>query len=135
MALRDEIIDALEELEADTPELGSTDPQQITFYLRGSTDELNVPCVPSVLTDADRLIDGGFESAARFAVNVRCGNFLTVDSTLVTVDSELFTVDNSTARPQAAKLCKFRGIQYRIFSAGEDPTRAFLHLVIGPDHV
>ncbi len=125
MSLRSEINDALLELETDLQE-------EVTFYVTGTTDTLSVPCVSTMVTDADRLISGGFESDASMALNVRVGNFLTADNTLITVDSTLFTADNSSAKPRANKKCKFRKVEYRIITASEDPTRAYLHLVLGP---
>ncbi len=125
MSLRTEIEDALLELETDLQE-------EVTFYVMGSSDTCLVPCVPTMVTDSDRLISGGFESDASMALNVRVGNFLTADNTLITVDSTLFTADNSSARPRANKKCTFRGVDYRIITASEDPTRAYLHLVLGP---
>ena len=104
--------------------------EQITFYMVGSSDTVDVPCVPGMLTDADKLIVGGFESAAALSVNVRTGHFISADMDTITVDSDLFTADNSTARPQSNKKCIFRGTTWRIEFRGEDPTRAYLHLVL-----
>ena len=132
---RTDLNEGLQSLESDLAELGSDSPQQITFYLIGSNESFDVPCVPGTLTDADRLIDGGFESAARCVVLVRIGNFVTIDLTTITIDSTLFTIDNSTPRPTANKICVFRGVTYRILSLGEDATRSYLRLLLGPDHI
>lgn len=105
--------------------------EQITFYMVGSSDTVDVPCVPTMLNDSDRLILGGFESAMTVAVNVRKGHFVSADMDTITVDSDLFTADNSTARPQAQKKCVFRGVTMRILNAGEDGTRAYLRLILG----
>lgn len=104
--------------------------EQITFYMVGSSDTVDVPCVPTMLNDSDRLIVGGFESAASIALNVRTGHFISADMDTITVDSDLFTADNSTARPQDQKKCVFRGKTFRIIIAGEDSTRAYIHLVL-----
>jgi hypothetical protein len=125
MAIRDEIESALEELENDS---GAT---QKLILPSGA----EIPCVPGMLSDADRLIEGGFESAARCVVLVRCGNFVTADMTTITVDSDLFTADNNTPRPHASKRCEFRGQAMRVLVSAEDASRAYLRLTLGPDHI
>ena len=49
-------------LESRAAEIGGDDPQQLTLYVTGEAETtVDVPCVPGMLSDADRLIEGGFE--------------------------------------------------------------------------
>lgn len=108
--------------------------EYITFNLVvGGTKVL--PCVPRMLTEADRLTGGGFEHRIIFAVNIRTSYFVTSDSTEITVDSIVFTADDDSPPPRANGLGTFRGRSFRVFSVGEDATRAFVHVVLEDPNV
>lgn len=126
--LHDEIESALESLESD---LGS---ESVTFNLVGSSDTVDVPCVPGSLTDASIVGYGAQVDNPTMLLNVRTGHFLTADNTEITVDSDLFTADNSTARPRVGKTCVFRGKTMRILTVAEDATGAYLKVFLGGAH-
>ena len=109
--------------------------EYLTLYVTTEAETtVDVPCVPGMLSDADRLIEGGFEDRSAIVVLVRTGHFISADMTTITVDSDLFTADNSVPRPHAKKRCSFRGRTWKIESAGEDATRAYLRLAISPSN-
>ena len=128
--IRDELAAALLELEGDYRPSGLGCPQ-IVFSITGADDTLTVPFLRGTATDKTKLTMGGFESGILERGVVRMGHFLTADSTEVTVDSDLFTADNSSARPRVDKLCTFNGRTYRIESAQEDGTGAYIRLELG----
>lgn len=130
MSLRDDIADTLEELEGEVRPASVGGVHQITFSITGSDDTLTVPFLRRSNTDKTKLALGGFENGIQEAGVVRMGHFLTADSTEITVDSDLFTADNSSARPRVDKLCTFLGQTFRIASASEDGTGAYILLTL-----
>lgn len=135
MSIRDEIADALEELEGDVRPESVGGVHQIIFSLTDSDDTLTVPFLRRKNLSANRLVSGGFEDGIKEMGVVRMGNFLTADSTEITVDSDLFTADSNAPRPRVNKLCTLLGESLRIRSAEEDGTGAYILLTLESPHV
>lgn len=123
MSFQDDIADCLSELEV---ELGS---ETFTWV-----NTLEVECVPNLMARGTVVVSGGHEAVVGFTLVVRKSHFLSVDSTLITVDSELHTMDGSRPHPVTGRHLTFRGKQYKILTATEDPSRAYYKLDLADKH-
>ena len=125
MSIRDEIADALEELESDLADHEGVSQKLIL------PSGAEIPCVPSMESVGDIIIIGGREEEITVVVRVRKTHFITADLTTVTVDSEVILADNDTPRPRAGKKPTFRGKTYRVLAREEDPSGAYFRIKMG----
>lgn len=112
MALRDEIIDALEEIEADNLDITGEGMVLIT-----PTDR-EIPCVPSMEEVGYEIQIGPQVLTIDSVVIVRKSHFVTADNTVITADSDVILADNSTPRPRTGsgqyRTGSFRGKTMRV---------------------
>ena len=120
MSFKSDIEAGLEEIEEELAVAGVKE----TFTWKGA----EVPCVPNLLNRGALVVSGGHEATVGFTLVVRKSNFLSVDTTLYTADTELFTMDNNKPHPVAGRSLDFRGKNYKILTATEDPSRAYYKL-------
>lgn len=124
MTIREEIADALEELEADNAdEFGAT--LKITL-----PSGQQLPCVPSFMDVGNTIEIGGRFEALSLVVTVRKSLFITADLETVTVDTEEVTADNETPRLRSGKKPVFKTVTYRVLKVAEDPSGAYFKIFL-----
>ncbi len=125
MSIRNEIAEALEELESDLiDESGET--QKLIL-----PSGLEIPCVPSMESIGDIIIVGGREEEIAIVVRVRKSHFITADLTTITADSDVILADNETPRLRSGKKPQFRGNTYRVLTSEQDPSGAYFRVKLG----
>lgn len=125
MSIREEINDALEELENDlTDESGET--QKLIL-----PSNAEIPCVPSMEDVGSEIAIGPSVEMISAVVRVRKTHFITADMTTVTADSDLILADNDTPFLRSGKKPQFRGKTYRVLKVSEDPSGAYFKVFLG----
>lgn len=129
MSIREETIDAMEELESDLQdEAGET--QKLIL-----PSNAEIPCVPSTEEVGTAIGIGGQSEIITAVVRVRKSWFVTADSTVITADSDVILADNSTGRPRSGganyRTGGFRGKNYRVLKVAEDPSGAYFKIFMG----
>lgn len=120
MAIRDEINDAIEEMQADNTDLDEG-AQKFLWW-----NDVEIECIPSSLERGLSVVFGGKEVIVRLSIYVLRSHFLSADSTLFTVDDTLqYTGDDNKPHPISGRKLTFRGKEYRIFTVTEDPSRSY----------
>lgn len=129
MALRDEIIDALLELESE-----NSDPTGATWTITNPSGAV-LPCVPGTERVGYDIQIGPQRLTVEYVVFVRYSHFVTADNTVITADSDVILADNSTPRPRTGsgqyRASTFRGKTLRVISVDLDPTAAYFKIVLG----
>jgi hypothetical protein len=125
MTIREEIADALEELESDLQDhAGAT--QKLTLPAGAE-----LPCVPSMERVWNKVANAGPQiEDIDTTVIVRKSHFITADLTNITVDLTTLTADNDTPRLRSGKKPTFRTKTYRVVFVEEDPSGAYFKVYL-----
>lgn len=122
--IREELEDALEEMERDLSDDRTGDAQ--TFTWKG----VEIPCIPAAQNRSTTPDLEGNSLDIAFSIIVRRVQFLTADDTLTTVDGDLYTVDNQTPIPVSGRTLTFRGEELRIITAKLSPCSSHFTLTL-----